>query len=59
MIVIVKLTLYIYNQKTRFNFLLIGDCCLTPTKQFFSYFMVNIQWEDDDHDVRFVVDQHA
>jgi hypothetical protein len=22
-------------------------------------FMVNIQWEDDDHDVRFVVDQHA
>ena len=36
-----------------------GDCCLTPTKQFFSYLMVNIQWKDNDHDVRFVVDQHA
>ena len=48
-----------YNQNTCFNFLFIGDCCLTPTKQFFSYFMVNIQWEDDDHDARFVVEQHA
>jgi hypothetical protein len=38
-----------------------SDCCLTPTPQFFSYMtwreQVNFQWDDDD--VRFVLDQHA
>jgi hypothetical protein len=34
--------------------------CLTPIQQFFSYIMgeqVNFQWDDDE--VRFVLDQHA
>jgi hypothetical protein len=37
----------------------VSDCCLTPTQQFFSYIMeqVNFQWNDDE--VHFVLDQHA
>jgi hypothetical protein len=38
----------------------VSDCCLMPTKQFFSYIMartVNFQWDDDE--VRFVLDQNA
>jgi hypothetical protein len=38
----------------------VSDCCLTPIQQFFSYIMarqVNFQWDDDE--VRFVLDQHA
>jgi hypothetical protein len=38
----------------------VSDCCLTPTQQFFSYIWrerVNFQLDDDE--VRFVLDQHA
>jgi len=36
----------------------VSDRCLTPTQQFISYIMeVNFQWDDDE--VRFVLDQHA
>ena len=38
----------------------VGDHCLTPNEQFFSYIMAwtsYFQWNDDD--VRFVLDQHA
>jgi hypothetical protein len=40
-----------------------NDCCLMPTQQFFSYIciswreQVNFQWDDDE--VRFVLEQHA
>ena len=38
----------------------VSDCCLMPNEQFFRYFMERtsyIRW--DDHDVCFVIDQHA
>jgi len=38
----------------------VSDCCLTLIQQFFSYIwreQVNYQWDDDE--VRFVLDQHA
>jgi hypothetical protein len=44
-----------YSSKKRAS-----DYCLTPTQLFFSYIMARtsyIQWND--HDVRFVLDQHA
>jgi hypothetical protein len=40
----------------------VSDFCLTPNEQFFSYIMARtsyIQWNDDDDDVQFVLDQHA
>ena len=38
----------------------VSDCCLMPTQQLFSYIMartINFQWDNDE--VRFVLDQHA
>ena len=37
----------------------VSDCCLTPTQQFsaISWREVNFQWDDDE--VHFVLDQHA
>ena len=46
--------------KKFFVFEWVGDCCLKPNEQSFSYIMGRtsyIQW--DDHDVHFVLDQHA
>ena len=39
----------------------VSDCCLTPNQQFFNYIslreQVNFEWDDDE--VRFLLDQHA
>ena len=39
----------------------VSDCCLTPTQQFFPAIswreQINFQWDNDE--VRFVLDQHA
>jgi hypothetical protein len=38
----------------------VSDCCLTPTQEFSAISwqeQVNFQWDDDE--VRFVLDQHA
>jgi hypothetical protein len=36
----------------------VSDCCLTPIQQFFQWQeQVNFQWDEDE--VRFLLDQHA
>ena len=38
----------------------VSDCCLTPTQQFFSYrWRERVNFQLDDDEVRFVLDQHA
>jgi hypothetical protein len=39
---------------------ILSDCCLTPTQQFFSYrWRERVNFQLDDDEVRFVLDQHA
>ena len=43
-----------------FSMIIVSDCCLVPTQQFFSHIMVRtsyIWWDDDD--ICFVLDQHV
>jgi hypothetical protein len=59
--------MYVYDcivMNKRCEWYVIHVCSLTPTQQFFSNIMANTTYkliynEQDDHEVRFVLDQHT